>query len=96
MLRPYTDALCVLQVGLPVPWLLWWAVKQEVVVVSAESLQLSIMVLVGMLVLVVSIIKVTSMLYRSHQPTIYQLPVSAALACCEPIRLPVVTFQDIY
>jgi len=44
-------------VGLPVPWLLWWAVKQEVVVVSAESLQLSIMVLVGMLVLVVGIIK---------------------------------------
>jgi len=43
-------------IGLPVPWLVYTAVKSKPFVVTAETLQLDIMLLLGMLVAVVGII----------------------------------------
>ena len=41
-------------VGLPVPWLAYTAIKGRSVIVTAESLSFSVVVLVGMLVAVVA------------------------------------------
>jgi len=45
-------------IGLPLPWLSYCVIKQKSVLVGAKSLQLSILILVGMLVSVIIIIKV--------------------------------------
>lgn len=46
-------------VGLPLPWLTYCAIKQQSVLVGAKSLQLSVLILVGMLVAVILLIKIS-------------------------------------
>jgi len=44
-------------VGLPVPWLLYMAIKQETVTINADSFKESLLVLIAMLMVVVLVIK---------------------------------------
>jgi len=46
-------------VGLPLPWIAYTIIKQKSVVVGAKSLQVSILILVGMLVAVIFLIKIS-------------------------------------
>ena len=57
-------------VGLPVPWLLYGAWRQAPVTVYAETLQVSILLLIGMLFLVV----VTIFLVRRHHYQVHLKP----------------------
>jgi len=58
-------------VGLPVPWLLYIIIKEKNVTVDADSLQISILVLVGMLAAVVGVVKVCN--WRMNRPMGYAM-----------------------
>jgi len=64
-------------VGLPVPWLLFCAIKGENVLVGADSLFLSIMILFGMLFCVISIVACSG--WRMTRPLGFSMFVLYAL-----------------